>query len=113
MSCYSIALPQAEEIVEEKTGKSVLDKFCRWINYEQQLRFPNEQSHDLAVYITRQDIGPAGTCLSLPCTLQICRYISMVTLYFIYRYLSMVTLYFIYRYVSIHFHLICDDTHLN
>lgn len=51
---------QAKEIVSEKTGKSVLDKFCHWINYDHQIQFPHEQTHDLAVYITRRDIGPAG-----------------------------------------------------
>ena len=47
-------------------GKRTLDRFCEWAN-----RYKNEdpyyiKSFDVALYITRKDIGPAGKYLVMP-----------------------------------------------
>ena len=51
---------QADSLVVEGEGKRTLDRFCHWVHYQRPSKYPYETSFDMAVYITKKDIGPAG-----------------------------------------------------
>ena len=44
----------------EQQAKSTLEKFCSWIHYEHQNQYPYGVDYDIAAYLTRKEIGPAG-----------------------------------------------------
>ena len=50
---------QANEIVREGDGKSTLDRFCAW-NVHNKARGHHSKTYDVALYVTRKNIGPAG-----------------------------------------------------
>ncbi len=49
----------------EQQAKSTLERFCSWVHYENQRRYPDSIQYDIATYITRKELGPAGTVKDL------------------------------------------------
>ena len=47
-------------------GKETLDRFCHWANGEKPKNKNRDEDFDVAVYITREEIGPAGRSQLLP-----------------------------------------------
>ena len=52
---------QAESILVEQQARSTLERFCSHIYYQYGSRQHEGLEYDFAAYLTRFDIGPAGT----------------------------------------------------
>ncbi|GAB1610637.1 A disintegrin and metalloproteinase with thrombospondin motifs 3-like [Argonauta hians] len=51
---------KANEIVNEANAQATLDQFCQWSSHKFHENRNTDTSHDLAIFITKKDIGPAG-----------------------------------------------------
>ena len=51
-----------QSIIDEKKGKDTLQKFCSWSSerWYKAKRDRNREVFDVAVYLTKEDLGPAG-----------------------------------------------------
>ena len=57
---YSSFWLQAKSFLVKDEAKRTLDNFCHWAYSKTPRRHSNPERHDIAMYLTRYDIGPAG-----------------------------------------------------
>ena len=53
---------QTAEIVKENDGTGTLGRFCRWTGREKMNDFYGREQYDVAIYLTRKELGSAGEC---------------------------------------------------
>ena len=57
--CVRVRVSQSQELIEVWNPSQSLENVCRWA-YLQQKAEQSIEHHDHAIYITRQEFGPAG-----------------------------------------------------
>lgn len=57
---------QADDIVVKENAKKTLDRFCQWTEKHQRPSNPFDSTwYDVAVFLTRENIGPAGNTITV------------------------------------------------
>lgn len=51
---------QVRQLVVKGNGRESLDRFCHWSSNEKPKNRNKDEDFDMAVFITKEDIGPAG-----------------------------------------------------
>lgn len=60
LALCSPCLPQSISLIERGNPSRSLEQVCRWANTQQRLDPDHAEYHDHAIFLTRQDFGPAG-----------------------------------------------------